>query len=391
MLIIAGSSLVHGKPMDATLQHVSALLEMSDTLKKSGIDHAEVVHSLSTHMESHKWSNNITSPLAEVTQKLEDKVLAKILSSHSETQTEINSLANDLVLKNNDANSKFSQAQLNATDLYDCHSDEHDYLVTRDAAMTEIARLTPIKTDTCTKAATKSVISITKTASAGDDGAGTFVCNVLADSDCSGMLTQFDKQVKDDAQDLQDDAQVDFDDYKQEKSNCTTQTDLISTQDGIKSQAGTDWQQQKNDCDTNHKPVAKTKMCAYRTAQQAQCDALQAYNDLIDQVKGSGNVHSDSNRKTEYQTFKQAICLIKKIRDATNNCDADFDLEQEVTKLDLKSNTVAGIECTNSQIKFSDLKWNRADRVNGNPPSATAYTEVNADQWTLTSLNTYCR
>jgi len=384
ILVFAIPSVVGGvrkadKPVVPAFHHVAERLSsfiQGSSRANAMPEFARAVEFLQSADGSDVSGSNLTDALDEVISLIDETIMDDIYKHHKDTQALIDSLFNDAVNSTQSANEKHGNAQQAFSTQSDCTRDEK-------AALTEFETQQELTTESLTRHNDAKGEAETAAAIHGTLGSITFSCDASLDINCTDTTEDFDEDTESALTNFNLTIQGQIETFNGRNVTWGLAIANLSAQRGIEDQAWEDFTEKVEWCDAN-KTDLDLKVCQWTSAEKDAEAKVTAFEQIVSDVHATGKLHSELDRKAEYDTAKQVICLLFRLKtdDSTTGC-GPFTYGEDFTDfvpLDLKTATHLSWRLTGEFIdNMLDRTWTNIG-TQTSPPSSTGYEQNDVEK-----------
>jgi len=354
-----------------------------DTLRKKAHtkEESRLVDRLSALIEKGQATPGVMDDFGmavwETTQKIDADVVPLIEKGHDDTQAAISAAVDEVEETTQTAVDKKVTADGKDKEWNDCIAQEKKDREAVEAAEGELAAAESRVKEPCDAETAAEPFSTQVTLPS-------FSCDIEEqDGQCD--VSKYKETAQDMLTEAKNDQQNKKQIYDDAVALCKEAHDNVTTATAERNSAITTWSNQQDSC-VQMWADRETAICDFGTALKGKCAAVDAYGVLEEQVAGSDNEHSHSDRENEYKTAQIAQCLIRGIAANPGSLDAE-DLaacEKEVIPMraldweeaDFGAATVANkFTCSETAIEFTGRFWNSPGE-DVEAPSSDSYEEV---------------
>merc|ERR1719323_800746 len=263
------------------------------------------------------WTDGVDSNLTAVVASMEQEVVSGINAAHNHTVSEVNRLIEDLRSKVNISWHGKIAANNAVTAMHACAVAAKQDMMNTISAQNLYNQLVADTWHPC------GMEFGTKTFTATHDPISQS-CDTDTDTQCSTAYSDLADKIAQAKQDMIDDLDGDLKTHNDWTTSCTNAEGLAIAQHQRVHNNQSAWNQKHTEC-RGKVEERNTKVCNFGTKLQAACQAKSAYFHLKEQINGTGNVHSVSDRQAEYATVATVLCVLRDFVDSKVISDASVD------------------------------------------------------------------
>lgn len=335
---------------------LSSMLEQRGYSKKV-LESLRAAEALS---ETPGLSDSLTSILGTVVAELESHVETAIQSGFSSTQSALATAHSAVETSTSNSLTKKAAADTNDEIWYSCVDEEKTKLEEAEAAAVALSVAIEAAVAPCnemnTRASTPFLFSVEP---------GSMSCD-LSIGNCDAALSTYLGNLEDAIKTQQDNMQGDIDAYETAKNACDAANAEIEAKEAAKTNATTAFDTQVMTCMNAHEE-REVAMCMFGKELQVKHANEQAFSTLIEEVTGTGGVHSEPDRQLEWKTVSVVKCMLTRVRDGAaldnaslSTCEESVDYQSDVGVINLYEDTFNGFrsafDTTQATITFSTGK-----------------------------------